>query len=209
MGKNNRTKKNTQKRQQGGEGSADFALKVFGGVNEQKAVSENNNVIAMNPQTSIMKGGNNQYLSLISKTKNQLQSTIKKQLKRLKQQGGSLGFSEFSASPAPSAQPDATADMKVNVQPQLKGGNNGPDVPVTNVAKAFNKVGGKLSKQQLQNFSQQLEKLQQHQQQHGGVGMSEVIVPLILLYASQRYGTGSTAKNNSKHLRRSMRNVRK
>jgi len=54
-----------------------------------------------------------------------------------------------------------------------------------------------------------MQQQQQHQsQQQGGVGMSDVIVPLLLLYASQRYGRGKTAKSNAKSMRRGSRRFR-
>jgi hypothetical protein len=74
------------------------------------------------------------------------------------------------------------------------------------LAAGFKQSGGRLSKQQLSLFSQQLEKLQQKQQ--GGVGLNEIIVPLILLYATQRYSQGKTFKSKGKPLRKSIRRSR-
>jgi hypothetical protein len=255
--------KSQKKQQKGGEGAADNAIKVFGNANDQHAVSENNNTIAMNGTSSVqapaMKGGKGilSSLGLISEepkpvvgekvkegavgeevkegavgeetnegafvnpypvvggkqSKKQLQKTIKKQLKQLKQQGGSLSFSEYSPATQPGAAPkegmteDAadTYGAPGSVLTQKGGeGKQGIDA----VLKGFMKAGDKMSKQQLQQLNQQLDKLQQKQQQ-GGVGLNEIVVPLVLLYASQKYAQGKTAKKNAKPLSKSMHSSRK
>jgi len=66
-----------------------------------------------------------------------------------------------------------------------------------------------MSKQQLQQLNQQLDKLQKQQQQQGGVGLNEIVVPLVLLYASQKYAQSKTAKKNVKSFSKSLRNSRK
>ena len=289
-----------RQRQSGGTGTAEHALSVYGGINDQRAAGPNTNVIAMRaPGASPMQGGSSQNYS--KQSKKQLKNTVKRQLQQLKQSGGSLGFSDYSSSVpakpvdtfvssgspntglglglAPSAVGAGSSEpmsMKVGGKKGKKGKKGQtsqpsqtsqssqssqlgqPDV-VGQVAAAlagaatiasearnfftsadpnadpnaypnsaddvqtggqtpldlFNKVGGKLSKQQLQDFSQQLDKLQQQQQhqqqqqQQGGVGLNEVIAPLLLLYANQRYAQGKTAKSNVKSMRRSMRKSRK
>jgi hypothetical protein len=190
-----------QQQQQGGAGAAEHALQVYGNMNDQRAASPNDNTIAMRPASG-MQGG-----SLDGKkSKQQLQNIIKKQLQQLqqqqKQQGGGLAFSDYAASPAaPAAAP---ADTKASI-PVQKGGQD------IDAVKMFSKVGGKMSKQQLQQLAQQLQQQQQQQQQgqQGGVGLTEVLAPLILLYTSQKYGKGKTAKPHRKSMRRTMRKSRK
>jgi hypothetical protein len=246
--------KSQKKQQKGGEGAADNAIKVFGNANDQRAVSENNNTIAMNGTSSVqapaMKGGKGilSSLGLTSEepkpvvgeevkegavgeetkegafvnpspvvggkqSKKQLQKTIKKQLKQLKQQGGSLSFSEYSPATQPGAAPkegmtDDAADTYGAPGSVLtqKGGEGKQGIDA--VLKGFMKAGDKMSKQQLQQLNQQLDKLQQKQQQ-GGVGLNEIVVPLVLLYASQKYAQGKTAKKNAKPLSKSMHSSRK
>ena len=89
-----------------------------------------------------------------------------------------------------------------------KVGGSGPDMfSLDKLASGFKQSGGKLSKQQLTLFSQQLDKLQQKQQ--GGVGLNEIIVPLILLYATQRYSQGKTFKSRGKPMRKTLRRSRR
>jgi hypothetical protein len=228
-------KSKSQKQQQsGGFGAADYALKVYGGVNAQHAVGNGNNAIAMNDNGSTASGpipsinGGGEFATSSLQTlfrgrggklsKQQLQKTVKKQLKQLKQQnGGELQFSELNngsgsgpVPPVTSAQPQGQSGI-VAVH---KGGNSqdGNQKSFSNIEKAFAQKGGKLSKQQLQSFSQQLDKLQQqqqHQQQQGGVGLNEIVVPLLLLYASQKYAQGKTTQKNAKSLSRSVRKSRR
>ena len=221
-----------QSKQQGGDGAADHAIEVYGDTNSQHAVSSNNNTIAMNDGTiTSMKGGKgkneeeivggsngdvveepsllerlNPFASTIETTsggkqsKQQLQKQIMKQLKQLKQQGGSpLSFSEFSSSPQLAQ--EASAKVTVNASGNQSGGSDGKQL---DLQKGFLKAGSKLSKQQLQSLNQQLDKLQKQQQQ-GGVGLNEIVVPLILLYASQKYAEGKTTKKNMKNVRKSLR----
>jgi hypothetical protein len=255
--------KSQKKQQKGGEGAADNAIKVFGNMNDQHAVDDKNNAIAMNGPGSApaMKGGKS-VMSMIfgpeeqakpvtdpvvrkeevvvstepgvaggKQSKKQLQKTIKKQLKQLKKGGASLSFSEYSAAPAAAAQPGASAQTATVTQQttaaqqttegyrhhqtvsagrgataSYRGGQGKQGVDA--VLKGMDKAGDKLSKQQLQQLNQQLDKLQQQQQQ-GGVGLSEIVVPLVLLYASQKYAQGKTAKKNAKSLSKSMRSSRK
>jgi hypothetical protein len=254
-----------QSKQQGGEGAADNAIKVFGNTNDQHAVSDSDNTIAMNSSASAqaqapgMKGGKSVMTMLglapaeqaqpVSEpvvdekkegevgasteaivggkqSKKQLQKTIKKQLKQLKKGGASLNFSEYSSAPQPGA---STQTATVNAMPQTdashqinegmrhhsssrggvassRGGQGKQGVDA--VLKGLDKAGDKMSKQQLQQLNQQLDKLQQQQQQ-GGVGLSEIVVPLVLLYASQKYAQGKTAKKNAKALSKSLRTSRK
>jgi hypothetical protein len=287
-----------RQRQSGGTGTAEHALSVYGGINDQRAAGPNTNVIAMRaPGASPMQGGSSQNYS--KKSKKQLQKSVKHQLQQLKQSGGSLGFSDYSSSvpakpvdtfvssgspntglglglapPAVGAgssepmsmkvggkkgkkskkgqtsQPSQTSQSSQSSQPSQSSHSDvvgqvaaalAGAATIANEARGFftsadpnadpnsdndaqtggqtpldlfNKVGGKLSKQQLQDFSQQLDKLQQQQhqqqqQQQGGVGLNEVIAPLLLMYANQRYAQGKTAKSNVKSMRRSMRKSRK
>ena len=181
----------------GGDGGASgFGVNAYGSTSNQHAIPGQGNVIA------VQKGGGQQL------SKQQLQKAIQKQLQQLKQSGGNLAFSEIGASA-----PVATANGQATVVNGMKGGN-GPDVfpgqqsaSFSQMANAFKQSGGKLSKQQLSLFSQQLDKLQQNQQ--GGVGLNEIIVPLILLYATQRYSQGRTFKSKQKFSRKSMRRSRR
>jgi hypothetical protein len=149
-------------------------------------------------------------------SKQQLQKTIKKQLKQLKQQGGAsaLSFSEYSAVPQNAVVPDANASTGAATESfaraTMRGGQDGENAPaaVGDLMKGFMKAGSKLSKDELANFSSELSKLQQQKQQ-GGVGMNEIIVPLILLYASQKYSQGKTARNAARPMRRTMRRSRR
>jgi hypothetical protein len=232
-------KQSKQQKQQGGEGAADHALKVYGGVNEQRAVSDIDNTIATNGQgvasvgapvadAPSMKGGFWPFTSdanavvvaekkplmvngengmvngengMALKTdplvggkqsKQQLQKTIMKQLKQLKQQGGSLGFSEYSSSPQPVV--EGNTDMPIVPDAAVPSGQQGGQGQQKfDLLKGFTKAGDKLSKQQLQSLNQQLDKVQKQQQQ-GGVGLNEIVVPLVLLYASQKYAEGKTVK---------------
>ena len=99
--------------------------------------------------------------------------------------------------------------LKVDTVPSgPKVGGSEPDLfSLDKLASGFKQSGGKLSKQQLTLFSQQLDKLQQKQQ--GGVGLNEIIVPLILLYATQRYSQGKTFKSRGKPMRKSLRRSRR
>uniref|UniRef100_A0A6C0K2N1 Uncharacterized protein n=1 Tax=viral metagenome TaxID=1070528 RepID=A0A6C0K2N1_9ZZZZ len=154
-------------------------------------------------------------------SKKQLRKTIKKQLQQLKKGGASLSFSEYSPasqSGASSQTATVTATQQTNAAQQTtegmrhhSSGSRGASASyrggqgkqgVNAVLKGLDKVGDKLSKQQLQQLNQQLDKLQ-HQQ--GGVGLSEIVVPLVLIYASQKYSQGKTVKNKSKSMRKSMR----
>jgi hypothetical protein len=223
-------KQSKQQKQQGGDGAADHALKVYGGVNEQRAVSDIDNTIATNgqgvapvgapaPDAPAMKGGFWPFTSpkvnplngengLVNgengmalktdplvggkQSKQQLQKTIMKQLKQLKQQGGSLGFSEYSSSPQPVV--EGNTDMPIVPDAAVPSGQQGGQGQQKfDLLKGFTKAGDKLSKQQLQSLNQQLDKLQKQQQQ-GGVGLNEIVVPLVLLYASQKYAEGKTVK---------------
>jgi len=213
-----------QQQQSGGEGAAENAIKIFGGVNDQRASGPNNNAIAMNaPGTaasgSSMKGGEFQTSSLQTLfrgiggnlSKQQLRTTIKKQLKQIKHQtGGQLQFSELNSSG--SVVPQVAGSQQETMITLMKGGNGPEQALFSNVEKAFAQKGGKLSKQQLQSFSQQLDKLQkqqQQQQQQGGVGLNEIMVPLILLYASQKYAQGKNTKKNVKSFSKSFRKSRR
>ena len=251
-------KQSKQQKQQGGEGAADHALKVYGGVNEQHAVSDVDNTIVMKgaapsgqmpaPGAPAMNGGkgimdlfglgaqaaekkeemvngqgamvngqgamvngqgamvneqgpmaNGQGATVGGKqSKQQLQKTIMKQLKQLKQQGGRLGFSDYASAPQPISEgieqttTGASGSPDIQIVPPLQVG--GGEQPKTiDLMKGIMKAGDKLSKQQLQSLNQQLDKLQKQQQQ-GGVGLNEIVVPLVLLYASQKYSQGKTVK---------------
>jgi hypothetical protein len=233
-----------QSKQQGGMGTSDQALKVFGGMGQQRAESDVSNKIATNggqnpvavpaapgapPAAPTMNGGKifeglfgespkkEEQAPVVGgkQSKQQLQKTIKKQLKQLKQQGGAsaLSFSEYSAVPQNAVVPDANASAGAATESfaraTMRGGQDGVDVPATgDLMKGFMKAGSKLSKDELANFSSQLTKLQQQKQQ-GGVGMNEIIVPLILLYASQKYSQGKTARNAARPMRRTMRRSRR
>jgi hypothetical protein len=225
------------KKQTGGNGAADYAKSVYGDMNDQRAESDVSNKIAMkggdvvelsttdsisqpdvisrenmsttNTWTDFFKSTNGGRIS-----KEQLQKTIKKQLKQLKQKGGSSQtFSKYSSdSGQPHSQvseglPNKTAVVEVHTNQQTdnsnKGGEGNISMDKLDLAKGFNKVGGKLSKNQLNELSQQLGKLQ-HQQQ-GGVGVNEIIVPLLLLYASHKYSNSKTSKQKVKSMRKSMR----
>jgi hypothetical protein len=124
-----------------------------------------------------------------------------------------LQYSELNNSGAGPVPPVAGSQQE-GVISVMKGGN-GPDPAkslFSNVEKAFSQKGGKLSKQQLQSFSQQLDKLQQQQQQQqqqGGVGLNEIVVPLLLLYASQKYAQGKNTKKNAKSFSKSVRKSRR
>ena len=203
-------KQSKQQQQSGGDGAADHAIKVFGNMNDQHAVSSIDNTI-------VMKGGeldvlqekkqDSSEVAQVSggkQSKKQLKNTIKKQLKQLKQQGGeSLKFSEYSsATQSDSTLP--TTEAKVAVHATEDGNQSGgDDGKQLNLQKGFLKASDKMSKQQLQQLNQQLDKLQQQQQ--GGVGLNEIVVPLILLYASQKYSKGKTAKKSVKSVRKSLR----
>jgi hypothetical protein len=128
-------------------------------------------------------------------SKQQLQKNILKQLKQLNQQGGNLN--PISNQQLPNAQLPALFSNKNQM-----GGD--PLQSQGNLLKGFMKAGGKLSKQDLLSLNQQLNQLQQQQQQ-GGVGLNEIVVPLILLYASQRYAQGKTMKKNTSSVRKSRR----
>jgi len=236
-----------QSKQQGGIGTSDQALKVYGGIGQQHSESDVSNKIATNggqnpaavpaapgtpqaaPSAPTMKGGKflEGLLGQSSKkeeqapvvggkqSKQQLQKTIKKQLKQLKQQGGAsaLSFSEYSSVPqnavVPNANESADAATESFARATMRGGEDGDNAPaVGDLMKGFMKAGSKLSKEELENFSSQLSKLQQQKQQ-GGVGMNEIIVPLILLYASQKYSQGKTARNAARPMRRTMRRSRR
>lgn len=225
----------------GGANSSDQALKVFGGIGQQVPESEVSNKIATNggqsamaPAPPVMPGSadapamnggrfleglfgesskkEDQALVVGGKqSKQQLQKTIKKQLKMIKQQGGSsaLSFSEYSPVSQNAVVPDATATTESFARATMRGGQDGVDAPaVGDLMKGFMKAGSKLSKEELENFSSQLNKLQQQKQQ-GGVGLNEIIVPLILLYASQKYSQGKTARNSARPMRRTMRRSRR
>jgi len=234
MAKSNSQKQQQQQQQQsGGEGAADYALKVFGGVNDQRAVSENNNAIAMNaqgpaagPATPSMNGGEgvvtSSFQSLFRRggnlSKQQLQNNIKKQFKQLR--GGQLQYSELNnsmAGPVPPVAgshqmaPPVAGSHQESMLAIMKGGNaqEPGQNSFSNLEKAFAQKGGKLSKQQLQSFSQQLDKLQQQQHQQGGVGLNEIVVPLLLLYASQKYAQGKNTKKNTKPFSKSVRKSRR
>uniref|UniRef100_A0A6C0HH45 Uncharacterized protein n=1 Tax=viral metagenome TaxID=1070528 RepID=A0A6C0HH45_9ZZZZ len=209
-----------QQQQQGGDGAADNALKVFGGPNEQHAQSESNNAIAMKNSCSFQagqqSGGKNVMEDMLSSipskhSKQQLKNMINAQLKQLKRQNGgasTLLYSEFNQS----APAHAVSEGMTRVAVGHRGGGDAPaQVPAVDLQKLFIKGGSKLSKQQLQQFSQQLNKLQQQQQQQqqGGVGLNEIVVPLILLYASQRYAQGKTAKKNAKSFSKTFRKSRR
>jgi len=257
-----------QQKQQGGEGAADNALRVFGDINSQRAVSDKNNTIDMKGpaqaagQVPTMKGGNgildignlfgsaeNDSTPVVGgkQSKKQLQNTIKKQLKQLKQGGASLSFSEYSSAPQPVVGNEGMTGPPLPPPEGGQGpplpppeGGQGPPLPppeggqgpppppgppgqgppppkmggqgktkIDNILTAFTKAGGKMSKQQLQQLNQQLDKLQKQQQQQGGVGLNEIVVPLVLLYASQKYAQGKTAKKNAKSFSKSLRNSRK
>jgi hypothetical protein len=202
-------KQSKQQEQSGGDGAADHALKVFGNMNDQHAVSSIDNTIVMkggeldflqekkqdSPEVAPVSGG--------KQSKKQLKNTIKKQLKQLKQQGGeSLKFSEYSSATQSDSTP-STTDARVAVHANGDGNQTGGDGKQLNLQKGFLKAGDKMSKQQLQQLNQQLDKLQQQQQ--GGVGLNEIVVPLILLYASQGYGQGKTAKKSMTSVRKSLR----
>ena len=257
-----------QQKQQGGEGAADNALRVFGDINSQHAVSDKNNTIAMKGpaqvagQVPTMKGGKS-FLGVLGleedpekkesvdsiaplvggkQSKKQLQKTIKKQLKQLKKGGASLSFSEYSSAPQPAA---GNEGMTGPLPPPPPEGGQGPPPPPPNggqgpppppgppgaqgpppppppsqmggqgktaatdvVTRLFMKAGNKMSKQELIELNQQLNKIQKQQQQ-GGVGLSEIVVPLVLLYASQKYAQGKTAKKNAKSFSKSLHNSRK
>jgi hypothetical protein len=145
-------------------------------------------------------------------SKKQLQKNILgllKQLKQNKQHGGSsLSFSTYSAAPQfDVGAKDGFAKIEVGQSSageglkMLKGGNS----QQLDLQKGLQKAGGKMSKQQLQQLKQQLDKLKQQQQQQGGVGLNEIVVPLILFYASQRYVPGKTAKKSIRSVRKSVR----
>jgi len=207
MARSKSLKQQEQPEQQiGGEGAADNGAAVFGAPGEQHANPVFGNAIA----TKV--GGQSQL------SKQQLQKSILKQLKLLKQSGGSLAFSDYSSSASvPSAEVAPSVAANTNVPLKIESGvaPSGPTVggsesdmlSLGNLTAGFTKSGGKLSKQQLSLFSQELDKLQQKQQ--GGVGLNEIIVPLILLYATQRYSQGRTFKSKSKSMSRSMRRSRR
>lgn len=132
-------------------------------------------------------------------SKQQLQKNILKQLKQLKQQGGKMGFAEYQLKSGGFGAPAALQQLQSQSPPTTGGEGQGPDL-----LKGFMKAGGKLSKQELHSLNQQLNQLQQQQQQ-GGVGLNEIVVPLILLYASQRYALGKTMKKNTPSVRKSRR----
>jgi hypothetical protein len=159
-------KQSKQQQQSGGDGAADHALKVFGNMNDQHAVSSIDNTIAMkggeldflqekkqdSPEVAPVSGG--------KQSKKQLKNTIKKHLKQLKQQGGeSLSFSEYSSIAQPVAAP-STTDAKVAVHATGDGNQTGGDGKQLNLQIGFLKAGDKMSKQQLQELNQQLDKLQ-------------------------------------------------
>jgi hypothetical protein len=231
-----------QSKQQGGMGTSDQALKVFGGIGQQGPESDVSNKIAtnggQNPAAPVMEApsaaptmNGGRFLDGVfgdsskkedqapvvggKQSKQQLQKTIKKQLKQLKQQGGAsaLSFSEYSPVSQNAVVPDANASAGAATESfaraTMRGGQDGVNAsPVGNLMKGFMKAGSKLSKEELENFSSELSKLQQQKQQ-GGVGINEIIVPLILLYASQKYSQGKTARNAARPMRRTMRRSRR
>jgi hypothetical protein len=296
MGKNKSQKKQKQLFI-GGDGGADHAIKVYGNMNQQHAVSANDNTIAVAPVMGSMVGGADvlsqnapvgkfgqvdpqqneaspESASVLDKianifstdekktvsggkfTKKDLQKLINSQLKNIKKHGGSgnmpltFGYvdnntaqianslNNVSAGASVSGSQPVVANVQVATTAEglhaLKqggglialspmelssgpaavsgsvaeglnvvgkhGGNPLPNVVgLTQLAKVFPKVGGKLQKEELVNLHAQLEKLEQNQQ--GGVGLEELIVPAILLYATHRYGKGATSKKlrNLKH----------
>ena len=224
---------------QGGANSSDQALKVFGGIGQQGPESAVSNKIATiggqpatapappvmpaPPAAPAMNGGRfleglfgqsskkEDHAPVVGgkQSKQQLQKTIKKQMKMIKQQGGAsaLSFSEYSPVSQNAVVPDATTESFARAT--MRGGQDGVDVPAAgDLMKGFMKAGSKLSKEELEKFSSQLSKLQQQKQQ-GGVGLNEIIVPLILLYASQKYSQGKTARNSPRPMRRTMRRSRR
>ena len=207
MAKNKSQKQQEQQLpQMGGVGAADNGIAVFGAPGEQQANPAQGNAIA----TRV--GGQSEL------SKQQLQKSILKQLKLLKQSGGGLAFSDYSSSVSvPSTQVSPSVAANTNVPLKIEsgvsdssskvGGSESGMLSLGNLTSGFTKSGGKLSKQQLTLFSEELDKLQQKQQ--GGVGLNEIIVPLILLYATQRYSQGRTFKSKSKSMRRSMRRSRR
>lgn len=236
-----------QSKQQGGMGTSDQALKVFGGIGQQGPESDVSNKIATNggqnpvaipaapgapPAAPTMNGGKifeglfgessesskkEEQAPVVGgkQSKQQLQKTIKKQLKQLKQQGGAsaLSFSEYSAVRQNAVVPDANASAGAATESfaraTMRGGKDGDNAhAVGDLMKGFMKAGSKLSKDELEKFSSELSKLQQQKQQ-GGVGINEIIVPLILLYASQKYSQGKTARNAARPMRRTMRRSRR
>jgi hypothetical protein len=193
--------KRRRQQQSGGAGGADHALKIYGDMNQQQPVSNIDNTIAMSGSsgsahvssmpTPSMAGG--------KKSKRKLQDEIKNQLQQLQQQGGaSLSFSDYSSQPA------SASVAKVAVNTSGTGNQTGGNAMSLNLQKGIAKVGGKMSNHDLQSLNQQLTKLQQQQQQ-GGVGLSEIVVPLVLLYASQRYARGKTVKKSFNSMRKSRR----
>jgi hypothetical protein len=238
-----------QQQQQVGGGATEYGAATYGGPGQQHADPKFGNSISANAQAPTMMGGKSQL------TKQQLQQSITKQLRQLKQSGGSsLAFSDYSASAAgpasqvgatsasesfslsslsgalsgqasgsaaPAVPPSVAANINVPLKVETgapavgagpsagpKVGGSGPEMfSLDKLASGFKQSGGKLSKQQLSLFSQQLDKLQQNQQ--GGVGLNEIIVPLILLYATQRYSQGKTFKAKGKPLRKSLRRSRR
>jgi hypothetical protein len=129
--------------------------------------------------------------------------------------------SAMSGSESGPAMPPVPPSVAANINVPLKVVDSGADVSagpkvggtghdmfsLDKLAAGFKQSGGRLSKQQLGIFSQQLDKLQQKQQ--GGVGLNEIIVPLILLYATQRYSQGKTFKSKGRTMRRTMRRSRR
>jgi hypothetical protein len=253
-----------QQQQQGGEGAAEWALKVFGNTNDQRAVSEHNNAIAMKGGKGPSEPSNPSLLGKVQEmfnnptepnsantpnplpevpepeaavklpeskeavvkppvieptlggqqSKKQLQKNIVSLLKQFKQQGGSsLSFSEYSsasqstgASQHTGASQDGFAKLAVSegIEMPKMFGKSGGNLQKVDLQKGLQKAGSRMSKQQLQQLKQQLEHLKQQQQQ-GGVGLNEIVVPLILLYASQRYTKGNASKKNIKSINTAVR----
>jgi hypothetical protein len=118
-------------------------------------------------------------------------ATTAEGLNALKHGGGLIALSPMELSSGPSAVSGSVAEG-LNVVGKHGGNPLNSVVGLTQLAKSFPKVGGKLQKEELVNLHAQLEKLEQNQQ--GGVGLEELIVPAILLYATHRYGKGAPSK---------------
>lgn len=233
MGKNKSQKQQKQQQQEqqleklfiGGD-AADHAISTYGNMNDQRAVSEHNNAIAMSSASvnklggadlDLVKMGESMQVEGLTKvsggakrnksakkggksqTKEQLQQLINKQLKKLKI-GGAL------PPLAPADYNKVEGAVSVETMPVTIGKHGGAQQDLLTL---FKQTGKKFSKQQLKDVEEHLEHFnQQQQQQQGGVGLNEVLAPVILLYASQVYGKGKTAKNPSeKKFRKSLRKV--
>ena len=125
-------------------------------------------------------------------------ATTAEGLNALKRGGGLIALSPMELSSGPATLPKMNEVMSGSVSEgeNIMGKHGGTlmnsVVSLDKLATSFRVAGGKLQKEELLNLHAQLEKLEKNQQ--GGVGLEELIVPAILLYATHRYGKGATSK---------------